>query len=518
MGQRTAIHSGDITNEKSLDLVASTVTPAIMAMPIVNPDGSNIAGGSGGSTLADVTSTGNLTAVSQTVVLALTGHGGGAATITGTFVGTFAVQGSEDGGVTYSSINIPVAGVGILQTSSNTTGLYRFGISGFSHIQVICLTYVSGTIGVHLRASAQAGGVFLTGNLPNSTAYSHLKTTLEPRTLFYDPFEGGSIDTTNRWVTPTGTNAPTIAASQLTFPQTAGAGNFGKLTSQPTFNAIIPGFLQPSFALQVEAVPALNAHRFWGVGTSNATPTTASPLIDAIGFEIDVDGKLKACVYQSGTRIFATDLSSTGTGYANNQQPLDGIMHRYLIQIRTDRIFWYVADSGGVNNAVATAIFQVPNTQIMPILHQTINPVAQTGTPVYKVQGSVVADTAGNHTQNSDGTYPWRKQTVKANGAAAVADDYTNQQNQHVTLTANTDTTITFSPAVRAYKVLNWDIANRVLYSQTAIATNTDATAARVGFAAAVSVPNSSGTIPLTTTTVHVRSAAASEVTVIGLG
>lgn len=100
-------------------------------------------------------------------------------------------------------------------------------------------------------------------------------------------------------------------------------------------------------------------------------------------------------------------------------------------------------------------------------------------------------------------------------GAVEVADDFTDFQAQHLTLVASTDTTVTFAQPVRFVQVHNWDTANRVLVKNGAIATNTAADAARVGRAPAVEVP-SKLTLPYLATSVHLRSAGASEVTVIG--
>lgn len=47
-GQRVVIHSGDITDELSLDLVVSTAVPGVVGIPVVNPDGSTVTGGGGG--------------------------------------------------------------------------------------------------------------------------------------------------------------------------------------------------------------------------------------------------------------------------------------------------------------------------------------------------------------------------------------------------------------------------------------------------------------------------------------
>lgn len=263
------------------------------------------------------------------------------------------------------------------------------------------------------------------GNL-SGRAYGPLKVSQEEHYLFLDTHDA-ALDTTNRWNAATGTNAPSVSSSVLSFGVATTVSAFGKLTSQPTFSPPIPGFLQPSFAIKADAAgaAATGGHRFWGVGTSPAVPATtsaATKLNDAIGWEIDTDGKLYAVVYSTGGTRTAIDLSATGTGAAQGQQPLDGGYHRYLMQIRTDRIYWFI-DS--LSFYVATMSFTSPSTQTLGVLLQTINPasaVAAGGYPL-SVQGSVVADTASNHSQLSDGLYPWRKATVKAASTAAAATD-----------------------------------------------------------------------------------------------
>lgn len=99
--------------------------------------------------------------------------------------------------------------------------------------------------------------------------------------------------------------------------------------------------------------------------------------------------------------------------------------------------------------------------------------------------------------------------------ALEVNDDCTSFEAQHVTLTSSTDTAITFAQPVRIVRVLNWDIGNRILAKDGAIANNTDATATRVGVAPTASVPGSR-TFPFKTTSIHLRSAGASEVSIEG--
>lgn len=126
-------------------------------------------------------------------------------------------------------------------------------------------------------------------------------------------------------------------------------------------------------------------------------------------------------------------------------------------------------------------------------------------------------DTNGAQKQSADIT--------KVNGTPQTArdwsgdflklQDWTTFEAQHVTLSASTDTTITFASAVRAVQVKNWDVANVVLVKNGAIATDVDASASRVGFAPAANIPNSDW-FPIATTTIHIRSAGASICTIEG--
>lgn len=97
----------------------------------------------------------------------------------------------------------------------------------------------------------------------------------------------------------------------------------------------------------------------------------------------------------------------------------------------------------------------------------------------------------------------------------SAKQDYAGFETQHVTLSANTDTTITFSAAVRMVRVSNWDITNILLVKNGAISSNTDASASRIGVAAALNLPNGE-VYPITTSTIHLRSASTNVVTIEG--
>jgi hypothetical protein len=116
--------------------------------------------------------------------------------------------------------------------------------------------------------------------------------------------------------------------------------------------------------------------------------------------------------------------------------------------------------------------------------------------------GNALASTTGNP-QAAD-----RGLVVKEPGFSTFEAD-------HRTLTASTDTTITFSATVSAIRIVNWDTANAVLVKDGAISSDTDAAAARVGRASGTGIP-SSRVFPIESGSIHVRSAGASEITIEG--
>lgn len=95
-----------------------------------------------------------------------------------------------------------------------------------------------------------------------------------------------------------------------------------------------------------------------------------------------------------------------------------------------------------------------------------------------------------------------------------VTDKPNVMEAAHATLGASTSTPFTFTAAVEVVRIKNWDTTNRVLVKSSAVSSDADASASRIGKAPAADLPNSefypvSGTI-------HLRSAGAAEVTVEG--
>ena len=76
------------------------------------------------SPIADISSTGTLTAATQVVTLSLSGQSAGTASVTGTWVGTITWEGTIDG-TNYFPINAVSASTSSPQTTTTVNGLYR---------------------------------------------------------------------------------------------------------------------------------------------------------------------------------------------------------------------------------------------------------------------------------------------------------------------------------------------------------------------------------------------------------
>jgi hypothetical protein len=250
-------------------------------------------------------------------------------------------------------------------------------------------------------ASAVAAGIFA-----GITGYGILRTSPESTTIFTDPFDGGTIDTTNRWAV-TGTTA-SQASGVLTIANGTTASAFGALTSMPTFPPPGLTFLGVGCALKLETTTIqTNTHRFFGLGTANLN-TTVAPLTDAIGFEIGTDGLLYGVVYANTVR----------TATAAFTIPVDGAYHKYLFVYRADTIIFY-RDSTDV--PVGFLSYTLPNVQTLPMRVHCINGATPPASaPTFLVQAVGINDTGRNAQSISDGVAPWRKATVNSSGALSV--------------------------------------------------------------------------------------------------
>ncbi len=320
------------------------------------------------------------------------------------------------------------------------------GLGHFPHVKVSfgasgLATDVTTTVGLPvapLASSIRIGLMQLTGGATSAalglggtfTAYGNMRVTAEPTGLFNDPFDGAVIDTTNRW------NAAVV--SGMTVTQSSGglnvngttvAGNSAFIDTLPTFAPLGVNFTAFAAAAKLEAQTAnlfaTNAHRFFGLGNRPATFAIGTPLLDAIGFEIDTTGQLLCCVYSNGTRVYSTSVSLLGANLNTLVTPSSGYC-RFGMAIRADTIVFYIGTTEypAASFSVSSATFTLPNVQSLPIRAHAINSAtAPAAAASLVITTLALGDTGGNAITINDGTFGWRKTTVKAGNTAAVAAD-----------------------------------------------------------------------------------------------
>jgi hypothetical protein len=239
--------------------------------------------------------------------------------------------------------------------------------------------------------------------------------------LFYDAFET-SFDTATNWATPVsagGGVGEAWSAGQITLGTGTTANGYSYVTSQHAFQPVPPGFLQIAKAVKIPATIPANTEAFWGVGTSTATPTAASPITEGCGFEIQAAAtsaleKMYAVCFAGSVRTVIQDLSA-GTG--NSTQPTDGNMHTYYLFFRGD-YYYFSIDS--LTNIVAIQNTGVngPNVNTQTLKVQAVaGATAPTSSLTITVGAMWVGDTGRNGTMVCDVNHPYICQTVVASGA-----------------------------------------------------------------------------------------------------
>lgn len=305
-------------------------------------------------------------------------------------------------------------------------------------------------------SNASTSGLLTIGGPPATDPYyatvfaaGEMRVQEEPTQLFHDDFGTGTLDTTNRWKSPTASGGG-VAASNAVGDTVLGTGTtangYSYLESVTTFTPRNPGWNQFQASVNLPSPYIANTYFFLGLGTSPATPTAAAPLTNAAGFEVAVGGKMYAVCYASGTRNVIQDLSS-GTG--NGTQPTDSAVHIYTLFFRGDRAYWSI---DGLDNVVASMLTGAngPNVNTLPVKFTAI---AGTSAPASNGQITVnqvfMADTTRQNVQLSDGTFPWRKAQIDALGNLYVATGLYNgstidqQRNNQDNITLLTSAAIT---------------------------------------------------------------------------
>ena len=239
-----------------------------------------------------------------------------------------------------------------------------------------------------------------------------IATAVDGTDQFTDTFDGAVIDVTNRWNAPVlaGTGTVTQANGNLTLSIGTTASNAAAISSQPTFAQRGFGFIKLGDGIQLETVIVINTHRFWGLGTPNASFTAATPLAEAYGIEIDTTGAFNACIYAGNSRVFAQALT----------KPTDGLFHSYVAYIRSDIVIWF---QDNLENPVAIVQWKTANISGLPKrLHSIAHTIAPTANTM--IVGAIgISDSSSSSQGMADGTYGWRKVTVKPASTPAVIGD-----------------------------------------------------------------------------------------------
>lgn len=232
-------------------------------------------------------------------------------------------------------------------------------------------------------------------------------------TLFYDSFDSSGLDTTNRWSLTTANGGSQSQASGInTLSVTTAASSESLLLSQPSFS---PSFSSIVFGVQLTtgATPPSGAHSFWGLGTTPVSFTAATPLLNAIGFEIDTTGNLNAVIYSNGTKVNSTTLNTF----------LSASPQIFSISITGETATFYI-QSQGFELPVAGYVGFTLNSFILPLHAHIINGTSVVGTArTLPMSGMALGDTDPNNTTNiSDGTFGWRKAKVDSTGNISVIE------------------------------------------------------------------------------------------------
>jgi hypothetical protein len=225
--------------------------------------------------------------------------------------------------------------------------------------------------------------------------YQSLNVTHDPTSIFYDNFIGQVLDTIFRWNQPVvsgvGASVSLSSIGGLTINPGTAALNNTELSSQASFQTFSVSFQVAVATVQLEAGSFVTgAHRFWGLGTKNATSYSAtSPMQDAIGFEINSSGVLNAVVYVNGALTYSQAVSGVNTGLYNI----------YSIIYKTNEIAWFYVQ--GQEIPVAFAAIQngtaLPSSTGLPFYFHAINGSSTLSGPMtFKVSTAQIGDYSGN--------------------------------------------------------------------------------------------------------------------------
>ena len=242
------------------------------------------------------------------------------------------------------------------------------------------------------------------------TTYGYLRVTNEPSSWFTEPFD--TLDTTNRWTTKLATGTAAVASGVLAISSSTTASAYGGLSTQPTFTPNGLNFVALGCTLIIPTWTQANTKRFWGWGSVPTTPTTAVPVTNGCGFEIDDAGNFLAVVYETNVQTRAINI--------NEKKVADGQPFYTAIARRADRIDFYVNDT---LTPAATILIPTLDVSTLPAYLIAVNgAVAPAAAATMQVTAFGVADTGQNAQSIKDPTNPfWAAAVTKPSTAVTAA-------------------------------------------------------------------------------------------------
>lgn len=272
--------------------------------------------------------------------------------------------------------------------------------------------------------------------------------------LFSDPLDGSTIDTTYRWTSPVLVGGGTVTQNgngSLTIATGTTTGNAGALSSIDKFQAIGAGFIAAGGIFQFEAQVRTNTHRWFGFGTPNGSFTAATPMANAYGWEVDINGALNAVTYASNTQAIVKAF----------KWPSDGLPHILAVHSRADAVYFFLDN---LEEAVAVGYFPSAGTSNLPLRMHCINHTsAPAVAPTFVSFGAAVADLTNNYTMIFNG------QTVQAQ---RVPGKYIMVNSVVVT----GETTIWTPAAGKRFRVLGYNLTCGVAAGNVLLKDNTAGT------------------------------------------
>jgi hypothetical protein len=241
------------------------------------------------------------------------------------------------------------------------------------------------------------------------TQYGYLRVTQEPSSLFSEQFD--SLDTTNRWTTKLATGTAAVANGVLAISSSTTASAYGGLSTQPTFAPNGLNFIALGCTLIIPTWTQANTKRFWGWGSVPTTPTTAIPVTNGAGFEIDESGNLLAVAYEGTVRTQSINL--------NAFKPADNVPFYTAIARRADRIDYYI---NSTLDAVATVLIPTLDVSTLPAYMIAVNgATAPAAAATMNITAFGIADTGQNAQSIKDPTNPFWQATVTKPSTAVAA-------------------------------------------------------------------------------------------------